>query len=103
MPESAPRITLRLLDAIERLSRRQAPIAEINRLVGAEASRMGLPRPSYEQVRVLVHTARRMRAATRPLSSVAFDVVTRTAPQQALLDRFGEPRHRLRDRASDPK
>ena len=47
----APRYTLRLLDVIERLALERAPIAEINRRVGAEAERLGLARPSYERVR----------------------------------------------------
>ena len=48
-----PRYPARLLDVIERLSSERAPIAEINRRVGAEAERLGLPRPSYERVREL--------------------------------------------------
>ncbi|HKI91805.1 MAG TPA: hypothetical protein VJ986_05860 [Gaiellaceae bacterium] len=101
MLEFAPRIQLRLLDEIERLSRRRAPIAEINRLVGAAAARMSLPKPSYEQVRVLVHLARRFRRASPPgVSTVAAAVVFRTMPPAAIADRiFAAPAHRLRDRA----
>ena len=40
----------RLLDEIERQSRRSVPIAEMNRCVGRAAAEMGLYRPSYEQV-----------------------------------------------------
>ena len=68
----APRIPSRLLDEIERQSRRPIPIAEMNRCVGRAAARMGLYRPSYEQVRVLVHEARRLRKqAPVPVSTVA--------------------------------
>lgn len=55
----APRISPRLLAAIVRLARSSLTPAEITRRLGTEAERRGLPRPSYEQVRVLVREARR--------------------------------------------
>lgn len=61
MPTLAPRISRRLLEALVRLDDRLVPIAETNRRVGAEAERLGLTRPSYEQIRVLVHRSRRIR------------------------------------------
>jgi len=96
----APRIPLRLLDEIERQSRRAVPIAEMNRCVGHAAAEMGLPRPSYEQVRVLVHTARRLRRQGRgPVSTVALDVAFRVKPPDAILLHFlAPPPPRLRDR-----
>jgi len=97
----APRIPLRLLDEIESQSRRAVPIAEMNRCVGRAASAMGLPRPSYEQVRVLVHAARRYRRqAPAPVSTVACEVAFRVKPPEAILLRlFAPPAPRLRDRA----
>jgi hypothetical protein len=97
----APRIPRRLLDEIERQSRRTIPIAEMNRCVGRAAARMGLYRPSYEQVRVLVQDARRLRRqAPTPVSTVALQVVFRVRPPEAMLLRFLEPpAPRLRDRA----
>lgn len=97
----APRIPRRLLDEIERQSRRSVPIAEMNRCVGLAAARMGVCRPSYEQVRVLVHAARRLRRqAPTPVSTVALQVAFRVKPPDAILLRFLEPRApRLRDRA----
>jgi hypothetical protein len=97
----APRISPRLLDEIERQSRRTVPIAEMNRCVGRAATRMGLYRPSYEQVRVLVHTARRLRVRGRgPVSTVARQVAFRVKPPEAILLHFlAPPAHRLRDRA----
>ncbi len=59
----APRLTLRLIDEIERRSKRRLPIAEINRQVGEAAAGFGLTKPSYERVRVLVHQARSLRRA----------------------------------------
>jgi hypothetical protein len=98
MPPSAPRLPQRLLDVVERLASRQVPIAEINRLVGAEAERMGLPRPSYQRVRQLVHEARAIRA--RPTRTrVAVDYALRARSQDELLSRLADgPRGRLRDR-----
>jgi len=97
----APRIPQRLLDEIERQSRRAVPIAEMNRCVGRTAAEMGLYRPSYEQVRVLVHTARRLRRqAPTPVSTVALQVAFRVRTPDALLLRFlAPPAPRLRDRA----
>jgi hypothetical protein len=97
----APRIPRRLLHEIERQSRRTVPIAEMNRCVGRAAGRLGLYRPSYEQVRVLVHTARRLRRqAPKPVSTVALEVAFRVKPPEALLTRYVAPKaQRLRDRA----
>jgi hypothetical protein len=101
----APRLSLRLIDEIERLSRRQVPIAEINRLVGAEAARMGLHRPSYERVRMLVHEARALRRAGREsVSTLALEVAFRSRPHVALYERFVDaPALRLRDITSTAK
>ena len=78
----APRFPPKLLDVIERLAIQQAPIAEINRRVGAEAERLGLARPSYQRVRVLVHEARDLQRlhvlAYDPLLDVANRTLSRT-------------------------
>jgi hypothetical protein len=97
----APRIPRRLLDEIERQSRRTVPIAEMNRGVGRRAAEIGLYRPSYEQVRVLVHTARRLRRQGRgPVATVALDVAFRVRSPDAIILHFLEPpTPRLRDRA----
>ena len=58
MVSSAPRISPALLRRLKSLSRRDAPIAEINRLAGAAAEAMGEARPSYEQVRTIVRELR---------------------------------------------
>jgi hypothetical protein len=57
----APRLSRKLLVAIVRYDDRKVPIAETYRKVGREAERLGLPRPSYQRVRVLVHASRRAR------------------------------------------
>lgn len=67
----APRIHGRLVGAILRLDDPGRPIAETYRLVGAEAERLGLTRPSYQRIRELVHASRNR----RPRLS-ALDVLT---------------------------
>jgi hypothetical protein len=57
----APRISRRVLEAIVRLDDPVEPIAEIYRRVASDAERLGYTRPSYEQIRVLVHRSRRIR------------------------------------------
>jgi len=59
----APRISHRLIEAVVRFDDRSQPIAETYRRVGAEADRLGLTRPSYQRIRVLVHESRRIRRA----------------------------------------
>ncbi|MDP9490681.1 MAG: hypothetical protein M3P42_00530 [Actinomycetota bacterium] len=81
----APRISPRLVEAIVRLDRRDVPIAETCRLVGSEAERLGLPRPSYQRIRVLVHAARRLRRGPST-SSVLIDVAFRARPPEAIVD-----------------
>jgi hypothetical protein len=80
----APRISPRLLESIVSLDDRRVPIAEVNRRVGAMAERLGLPRPSYQRVRELVHASRRLRRYQLSTLSVVVDVAMRGRPPQAL-------------------
>jgi hypothetical protein len=94
----APRISPRLLDVVERLAPRPVPIAEINRLVGAEAERLGLPRPSYQRVRQLVHEARALRRQpTRARVGFEYTMHARS-PDELLASLVESPRPRLRGR-----
>jgi hypothetical protein len=86
MPTAAARIPPRLLEAILRLDDPKLPIAEVARRVGAEADRLGVTRPSYERIRLLVHEARRVRKRGPSTAEVLFDVWMRTRPPDALLD-----------------
>lgn len=83
MPPSAPRLSLRLLEAIERFDDPRLPIAETARRVCAEAERLGRPRPSYQQIRVHVHEVRRLRA-TPATAGVLLDVALRLRPPEDL-------------------
>ncbi len=81
----APRISPRLVAEVERLADGRHSIAEICRRVGSAADRLGLARPSYERIRVLVHAHRRRRAGPDTVD-VLVDVMSRGRPPQALLD-----------------
>jgi hypothetical protein len=81
----APRIGPTLLAAIERLDDDAVPIAEVNRRVGALASHLGLVRPSYEQIRILVHEHRR-RGLAPTAGQILLDVAARSRPPEALLE-----------------
>jgi molybdopterin biosynthesis enzyme len=83
----APRISHRLLDALVRLDDPTVPIAETYRRVAAEAVRSGLPRPSYQRIRVLVHESRRLRRRRGPTTAaVLLDVALRVRAPDAVLD-----------------
>ena len=58
MVASAPRIHPILRFAIERLDRHSRPIAETHRRIGRVADLIGVPRPSYQRTRELIHLHR---------------------------------------------
>jgi hypothetical protein len=85
VPTIAPRISPRLIEAIARFDKPPLPIAETSRRIGREAERLGLPRPSYERIRELVHELRRLRRGPTT-ASVLLDVAFRVRPPEAVLD-----------------
>jgi hypothetical protein len=85
MPAAAPRIPRRLLEALVRIDDRGVPIAETCRRVGNEADRLGLTRPSYQRIRVLVHESRRARRGPTT-TSVLLDVMAGMRPPDAVID-----------------
>lgn len=74
-----------LLEALVKADGPSVPIAETCRRVGREADRIGLARPSYERVRLLVHESRRIRRGPSTASVLA-DVAFRVRPPEAVLD-----------------
>ena len=66
----APRISPKLIAALARVDDERVPIAGTWRRVGAAADRLGLPRPSYNRIRVLVHELRRRRRRSEPVDVV---------------------------------
>jgi len=82
---AAPRIGATVRSAIERLDDESVPIAEVHRRVAALASHLGYARPSYQQVRVLVHEHRRIGLAPTA-GQVLLEVALKTRPPQTLLE-----------------
>ena len=75
-----PRIDERLVAALARLDDPTLPIAETNRRLGVVAEGLGLIRPSYQQVRVIVHELRSDKRSSRlgeTLLEVAYGMRTR--------------------------
>ena len=74
-----------LLETLVRTDGPSVPIAETCRRIGSEAERIGLARPSYERVRLLVHESRRIRRGPSTAKVLA-DVALRVRPPEAVLD-----------------
>jgi hypothetical protein len=85
MSRAAPRIDARLLAALTRLDDPTTPIADAHRRLGLVADWLGLARPSYEQVRVLVKAHRR-RPLNPGVGETLLEIAMRAKPPQALLD-----------------
>jgi len=80
----APRIDPRLVAVLARIDNPRRPIAETNRRLGRIAAELGLPKPSYQQVRVIVHGLRR-RKLDPDIGELLLDFMLRTrSPEQIL-------------------
>jgi hypothetical protein len=94
-------MTPRLVAELDRIDDGRLPIAEVNRRLGRAADRLGLPRPSYERVRVLVHELRATQRRPSTLELVV-GISMRTRPPDALvvqISRRADLRHRSPVRA----
>ena len=90
MVQIAPRIDERLVAAAARFDKRGRPIAEINRRTGDVAEALGLPRPSYEQIRHVVHE---LRAGKHPPRLLLYLEATsfRRLPADVVIELLAEP------------
>lgn len=84
MYAAAPRVERALVDALARLDDPSLPIAETYRRSREEAAKLGVPRPSYELVRVLVNEARRERERRRANRATLLRVLFYQLPPDAL-------------------
>ena len=82
---SAPRIDPRIRRAARRLGRQPFAIADIHRSVGEYADFVGVFRPSYEQIRLVVNEARMRQAARRATAELLLQVELGTRPVTDLL------------------
>ena len=85
-PSQAPRLDRRLAAAVPHLDDAGQSIAETNRRLGELADAIGLPRPSYEQVRLLVRAARERKTRNREALMLILDVQFRRRPPEAVYD-----------------
>jgi hypothetical protein len=84
---SAALVDARLRERLAVLDDGTLPIAELNRRVGAAAEELGLMRPSYSWIRLLIHEQRERRRKVGPSTGrVLGEISTRARPPQALLD-----------------
>jgi hypothetical protein len=81
----APRISPRLRNEVERLAAKPHRSAEICREVGETAERLGLRRPSYEQVRAIVRETRR-RPTAASTGDVLLDIAFRVRHPDAFIE-----------------
>jgi len=95
MVRSAPRLDARLLAATANFDDGKRSLAETYRRVAALAERIGLTRPSYEQVRTVIHE---LRAAKRDpsIGQVLLDIDLRRRPPEAIVDALAGDAPRLR-------
>jgi hypothetical protein len=76
MTVASPLLDRRLRSAARKLDRRDDSMAETWRKVGRMAWKLGLPRPSYETIRLIVREHRRRRAEVdRLLQRILGDLV----------------------------
>ena len=91
----APRISMRLIDEIDRLARRHERPADICRAIGERAEEQGFRRPSYEQVRLYVRQAQR-RPQRVSTAKVLLDVALRAEHPDAFIQHVASTQTRFK-------
>ena len=87
---AAPRIDERLLRLIDAAGT-ETSAAELTRAVGQAAAALGLARPSYERVRILLRSSRDRKAEVTT-ADVLIDIALRTRPAYDGANRlYGDP------------
>jgi hypothetical protein len=89
---AAPIIDVRVVRFVRRFEPRSATIAEVVRAAGTYCERIGVTRPSYEQIRVLVHAARERRERRLAAAKLLVEVDLRARPPTDLRYLFDDPR-----------
>jgi hypothetical protein len=91
VPPAAPRIDSRLVAALLRIDDPRRPIAETNRRLGMVAAKLELPKPSYEQVRVVLHALRRGKRDPG-VGTLLLDIAFRACSPEQVLDALTDPK-----------
>jgi hypothetical protein len=83
MYAAGPRLDRRYLAKIGRIDDPTVPMAETYRRIRALSAELGVPRPSYERVRIHLRTTRRRRARRAEARELVFQLAynTRRADQ----------------------
>jgi hypothetical protein len=98
MVPSAPRTDVRVARFVRRFERRTSVIADVVRATGAYCEAIGVPRPSYEQIRLLSHATRYRRERRRAALQLLAEVDLRARPPSDLLHLLDDPRRAPRRR-----
>lgn len=82
---AGPRLDRRLVEAIVLLDDSTVPMAETYRRLRAIAEHIGVPRPSYERVRLELKSARARDRSRVRARDLALDLAFNTRPANAVL------------------
>lgn len=82
---AGPRVERRFLDGAVQLDDRSVPIAETYRRVRDLAEQMGIPRPSYERLRVHLRATRRREEDRTRTRELVFQLAYNTRPADVVL------------------
>ena len=92
MVVSSVRTDMRVIRFIRRFEPRAESIAAVVRATGSFCEKSGLTRPSYEQIRLLVHDARERRERHRAAARLLLEVDLRARPPGDVGYLFDDPR-----------
>ena len=85
MYAAGPRLERRFLDGVVQLDDSTVPIAETYRRARDLAMQMGIPRPSYERLRVHLRAARRRQDERQRARELLFQLAYNTRPADAVV------------------
>jgi hypothetical protein len=86
---AAPRLDRQLLGAIAAVDDDSVPIAETYRRIRVVTRDLGIPRPSYERVRLHVHEVREQRELAKKRAETLLAVALYLKPVHALYEDSG--------------
>ena len=78
MYAAGPRVERRFLEHIVEVDDPSVPMAETYRRIRAVAAQLGVPRPSYERVRLLLHSTRLRPDERKRVLGLAFELAYNT-------------------------
>ena len=77
---AGPRVERRFLDHVTHFDDRSQPMAETYRRIRATAAQMGIPRPSYERVRMHLRSTRLSQDERTQARTLVFQLAYNTRP-----------------------